>query len=224
MYNKIIRLSKKKFYDAQFNENKNNIKKHKKTWSLLREVTKKTKDKSSVIEEINVNGRTIHDSGQIAESFNEFFSSIGAKIAEEISPSKKLPEDHLIGDFPDELHLYLSSPEEIIELTKKLKDKHSCDSYRLSSHFIKKIIHSIAVPFSHIVNNSFENGRVPINYRPISLLPIFSKILEKLVANRLAEFLKRFQVLFEHQYGFQKAHSTIHPIVHFLNHIAEANN
>ena len=62
------------------------------------------------------------------------------------------------------------------------------------------------------------------NYRPISLLPIFSKILEKLVANRLAEFLKRFNVLFKHQYGFQKAHSTIHPIVHFLNHIADANN
>ena len=60
--------------------------------------------------------------------------------------------------------------------------------------------------------------------RPIFLMPILSKILEKLVANRLAEFLKRFSVLFKHQYGFQKSHSTIHPIVHFLNYIADAVN
>ena len=108
----------KNFYQTQFNENMGNIKK---TLSLLREVTKKANDKSSVIEEISVDGWTIHNPGQITESFNSFFSSIGDKIAEEISPTNKLPEDYLTGNFPDQFHLYQTSPNEIIELTKKIE-------------------------------------------------------------------------------------------------------
>ena len=150
----------------------------------------------------------------------------------------------MIGDSPNEFTLNLTNPLEIINTTKKLKSKYSSDNNGLSSAFTKKIITHIALPLSHIFNLSILQGIfpqqdkiakvVPVfkagerdstnNYRPISLLPIFSKILEKLIADRLSEFLKRFSILFKHQYGFQKGISTIHPIIHFLNHISEATN
>ena len=123
------------YYENQFNENKNNIKK---TWALLREVTKKSKDKSCVINEIKVGEHSIHNPKHIAEYFNEFFSSIGDKIAAEIIPTSKIPEDYLTGDFPNELSLYLTTPEEIIGITKKFKFKYSSDLYGLFSYFIKK--------------------------------------------------------------------------------------
>ena len=59
------------------------------------------------------------------------------------------------------------------------------------------------------------------NYRPISLLPIFSKILEKLMYAHLNEFIKRYNILYENQFGFQKGLSTEFAINCFLNNIVE---
>ena len=94
------------------------------------------------------------------------------------------------------------------------------------------------------MNRSFQTGIVPDdmkiakvvpiykaadsslikNYRPISLLTSFSKLLEKLMYNKVIDFLNVNNVLYEHQYGFRAKHSTIHPIIHLLNHCAHATN
>jgi retron-type reverse transcriptase len=47
------------------------------------------------------------------------------------------------------------------------------------------------------------------NYRPISVLPIFSKIFEKIVHNRITNYLEQHGILFHNQYGFRKSHSTL---------------
>ena len=62
------------------------------------------------------------------------------------------------------------------------------------------------------------------NYRPISILPAFSKILEKVVATNLMKFLKSSNQLYEHQYGFRPQHSTVHPVLHLSNQIAQEND
>ena len=56
------------------------------------------------------------------------------------------------------------------------------------------------------------------NYRPISLLPIFSKILEKVIYQRLFNFLNTNNALFSSQYGFRKNHSTINAITELVSH------
>ena len=60
------------------------------------------------------------------------------------------------------------------------------------------------------------------NYRPISLLSSFSKIMEKIIAARLIEFLDNNNILSKWQFGFRTAHSTTHPMVHFLNKISDS--
>ena len=72
----------------------------------------------------------------------------------------------------------------------------------------------------------FKNGNTKLfnNYRPISILPAFSKILEKIVCNRLLHFLESKNILYKHQYGFRKNHNTIHPVIHLLKDIANAND
>ena len=62
------------------------------------------------------------------------------------------------------------------------------------------------------------------NYRPISLLSSFSKMLERVVSRQMTGFLRVNNILYNHQYGFRKGHNTSHPVLHFLNNIYEALN
>ena len=57
------------------------------------------------------------------------------------------------------------------------------------------------------------NPEIPSNYRPISLVPIFSKIFEKLMYRRLYRFLEIHEVLYSLQFGFQENHSIDHALV-----------
>ena len=60
------------------------------------------------------------------------------------------------------------------------------------------------------------------NYRPIWLLSIFNKILEKLMYNRLLNFLNRNDIFFEKQFGFRSSHSTEHAILCIIDKIQKA--
>jgi hypothetical protein len=131
------------------------------------------------------------------------------------------------------------TPGEVIEATNILSPKKSQDMNGVSLFFIKKVINSLANPLAHVFTCSLKNGYVPNqlkiakvipiyksgdrqsmdNYRPISLLSNFSKILEKIVAIRLTNFLEANNILSDHQFGFRKAHSTLHPLIHFMNKI-----
>jgi len=62
------------------------------------------------------------------------------------------------------------------------------------------------------------------NYRPISLLSTLSKILEKIISVQLVNHLDRNDILYEHQYGFQRGKSTEQNLIHAFNYIGKALN
>ena len=83
-------------------------------------------------------------------------------------------------------------------------------------------------PLVHITNMSILHGVFPdelkiakvlpfykggaskllVNYRPVSVLPVFSKVLERLMYNRINEFIEENHVLYNLQFGFRKNHLT----------------
>ena len=67
----------------------------------------------------------------------------------------------------------------------------------------------------HKKNDEFVTG----NYRPISLLSVFHKLLEKLMYKRLTSFLEKQDILYKYQYGFRTNHSTAHALVDVLEYI-----
>lgn len=68
----------------------------------------------------------------------------------------------------------------------------------------------------------FKSGhtRIISNYRPILVLPIFSKVFERLVYNHLLNYLDKCGILTEHQYGFRKNHSTSLALVQLYDKIS----
>ena len=60
------------------------------------------------------------------------------------------------------------------------------------------------------------------NYRSISVLPCISKILEKIVYNRLYEHLNSNNILYKKQFSFQKSHSTEHAMLQLVDQISSS--
>jgi hypothetical protein len=109
---------------------------------------------------------------------------------------------------------------------------------------IKTVSNEIAVPLAHIFNLSLSQGIfpdklkncriIPIfkagdqldvdNYRPISLLSSISKVLEKIVAEKLIYHLLSNDLIYQHQYGFLPKKSTEHNLFHIVNFITSSLN
>ena len=69
----------------------------------------------------------------------------------------------------------------------------------------------------------FKTGDLSLftNYRPVSVLPAFSKILERIVYNRLINFLNKFNILSSNQYGFRKNHSTAYAFIQLYDKLSD---
>ena len=138
--------------------------------------------------------------------------------------------------------LHPTNLHEIIDIVRSLKRSKSSGFDEISVNLLKKIIHPIAIPLTHIFNLSLSTGRCPnslklakvipvykkdessliTNYRPISLLPSLSKILEKLVYKRLFKFLTDNDLLIPNQFGFRKGHSTDQAIIQLYDRITDS--
>ena len=240
LYKKVIHTAKKLYFERQLLANQKNLRK---TWQILFSAIHKTTKKHNALSHIRVNGQDISDPSLMACHFNDFFSGIAAKTVQNINPPAKNPTD-LITQVHNKFKFNHLSKTQIVEATKMLLDKKTPDHTGVSTNFIKQIIYSILDPLCHIFNLSFSTGIVPTqlkiakvipifksgdksnmdNYRPISLLSTFSKILEKIVASRLYNFLDSEKILSKWQFGFRSGHATVHPMTHFLNRIADSFN
>ena len=80
-----------------------------------------------------------------------------------------------------------------------LPNKNSCGFDGLSTRILKSI-----------KGIKKDDRTVFNNYRPISLLPIMSKVVEKVIADQMNELFVKHKLLFDHHYGFRSGHSTKH--------------
>ena len=107
---------------------------------------------------------------------------------------------------------------------------------------VKQTINLIIGPLTHIMNLSLSSGLVPeqmkvarviplfksgtlslfTNYRPVSVLPVFSKFLERIVYKRLDSFLNEYKILSCNQCGFTKNHSTAYALIQLYDKLSNA--
>ena len=128
-------------------------------------------------------------------------------------------------------------PDQVLEIANKLKPKLSAGHDEISSKLLQESIEYIKYPLTHIINRSIITAIIPNqpkltkviswshwinkkNYRPISRLPIFSKIFKRIMYKKVMIFLNSNYIPYKQQYGFREKHSTIHPIIHLLNQCA----
>ena len=192
------------------------------------------------ITQLNYKGKMVDTNEDIANTFNDFFTNIGPILDNEIPVSQR-PDGskvYLPLRIPHSFLISPTKPEEINDLINSLDDTKSCGPCSVPTKMLKLVSKETSIPLSNICS-TFDKGVFPDknkiakvipshkkgsttdvnNYRPISLLSTFSKIIEKLMAVRLNSYLKLYEIIYPKQFGFRAGYSTTHSLIDITENI-----
>ena len=240
---KDCRRAERNYLNEKIMTNMNNVKEH---WKILNNVMGKMNNKCDFPAAFKSENNWFKNPKVNAENFNTYYSNVGPSTNSSVGNSEK-NASHYLSQFkdrnPHEIETHQFSKEDVIDACQSISKKKTCDPYDFSQQAVLNAIHIIAPMLAHIANCSMTEGKCPdlskvakvipvykgkgekylySNYRPISLLPVFSKIIEKLVYNKIFHFLVRYNILFKSQFGFRRGHSTAHATLDFLQTIESA--
>ena len=238
-FNKIKKAAKKHYYNKEFNEHKGNLRY---SWKLIKEVINKNKVKMELSDHFKVNETMTSDPVEISNKFNEYFINVGPKLAERIQNNNVNFTTFLGQRSVNSIFLDAVTEKEVEIEISNLSGNKSCGHDEIPPKLVKEISKQIVKPLTHIYNQSLLTGVIPnelkialvtpvfkanskeefSNYRPISVLPCFSKILEKIMYKRVMKYLDMHSMLFQSQYGFRKKHSTNLATIELVTKILQA--
>ena len=209
-------------------------------WQQINKIVHKNKKKDHVTC-IKTEKGIISDPFAIGNKFNEFYTSVASKLVSKIR-TKSTYHKFLDPKQPDSMFLQPTNKSEIEKIIKSLDSNKSSDIYGMSPKLLKILSPAISETLSNIFNKSFALGVLPdqmklatitpifkggskldvSNYRPVSVLPIISKVLQKLMLTRLTKYLDKSKIIYEHQFGFQKSRSTTLAVLDLSTRITKA--
>ena len=234
---KIIRNAKKMYYESQFEKHKNDTRK---TWGLINTILNKKKTVKELPEFFKIRNRQITNKQEIAQEFNHFFANIGEELADKIQgPPNRSFKDFLKQNIECKFNFQPITSNDVLISISKLPSKTSSGYDNLSNKVLKHIKNLVCEPLALIINQSFKTGIFPdklklakvfpafkkeedfifTNYRPISLLSVFSKVFEKIAYVQFFKYLSDNNLLYKGQHGFRVDHSTETALYELLDKI-----
>jgi len=235
-YNKIYRKLVQTEMENNFKENLlEDGQDSKKKWKILKKEIKIHSSTNS-IEEIRTNGHTVIGKKEIARNFKDHFETCADNLAKNIPNTG---DCRILFDQQPEWKFSTITEAKIIKIIDSLEPKASCGFDLLSNKMLKKEKLKFSKIITPLINQSLTLGKfpealkkakvIPIfkkgdptnlnNYRPISLLPVLSKVFEKVMNNQLNEMLEKNNLIDPNQYGFRSGHSTEDAIMKFVDHL-----
>jgi len=233
-----IRLAKKQYYNSCFQKFRDDVKK---TWSSINEIMNRTKKKKDFPKQFLVNDHYITDPRRIANEFNKFFISIGSTLSDSIQqPQNRSFEEFLRTPLPPCFKFGLIDKKIVLNVIDRMKPKSSSGFDGLSNKLLKCIKYELVDCITIIINQSFTTNIFPDqlklakviplykknedylfdNYRPISLLPSISKVIERIMHFQIIEYFHEHNLMYNSQYGFRQNHSTELATLEIIDKIA----
>ena len=235
--NKVIKQTRKiksKHFCEKIEENKDNPKL---LWRQLNTIgySNKSKEKSKIVLEID--GEKCFDSKILANKMGDYFLTVAEKLKSKIpnlpkvfdTGSESFKEYYIAkGVVPKSQKIFRVSEEFVYKELCELNISKATGIDGFKPKFLKDGADVIKGPVTHIINLSLESGVVPNglksaivkplykkgsrldvgNYRPVSILPTISKIMERAVYLQMEKHLKDKNILYEFQSGFRASYST----------------
>ena len=232
---KLLRANKRQYYNHYFKKYRHSTSK---TWEGINLALESTKHKKCLPQVIYDTDNNPNDTAQEkANTFANYFKNVPINALKKIKPIRFWHMDYFKRKKANHNYIILHdcSPEETAKFIKQLKDRSSNGPISIPNIFLKKIVTALSYPLSCAINKSLRSGYFPNilkigkqtpvyksghcsinNYRPITVCSSFAKILEKIVRDRMQNFLVDNDILSKQQFGFRKKHSTTHAAINLL--------
>ena len=225
----LIRRSKSEFFSRAISENKDNTY----IWKHIKNINGKDKE-NKIPDQILIDGKPSTGPAETAEKLNHFFVSISNKLkADKSQASAPLDtqtlQDYVDSKIPQNTKFSIPSVKlaDLVTCIKSLDATKATGLDGISPRIFKNAADIISPTLLQIINISLQSGHFPdslkiakifpihkggptddpSNYRPISLLPVLSKLIEKHVTKHLFGYLNKYDILHKSQSGFRKHHS-----------------
>ncbi len=213
------------YYNKRLEDNKGNISA---TWNLLKKLVPNTKNKTTLMSILNEDQVKVK-----ANNFNTFFANVGKVTYEQsqqyITNYRTRTHNNVHNKISNDI--FRPQPTDATNIVLVIKHLHNTSSYGCDGIPLKYLRESLPVILPYltcIINTSIVTGTFPTlwkhaiitpihksgnineakNYRPISLLPIISKVLERIIAKQLTDYLGKNKLLSDTQHGFRPSMST----------------
>lgn len=199
---------------------------------------------SRIPNRLNTGTRVVTEATDIANEFNAFFCPTPDHSQSTLNHSHTVntqSTQSIHNQTPYSFYLYPTSPNEVSNAITSLRttgpgldDLQPSKIKLISPHIVEVLAHIINCMFkTGVFPNELKHGKItPVfkkgdkelvsNYRPICILPFFSKIIEKLLVNRLTNYFQKFNLLSPEQHGFRRNYSTETAILSFTDKIKHA--
>ena len=229
----LIKTKKNQFYKTNLKEN---IGKPKELWKALKSLGLPSKKSSSFHICLEKDNKIHFDDKTNSNTFKEFHCNLASDLVNKLAPpSRKFGMNsfrnyyqHILDLLPNKFKFSMTKEENVLKLLKNMDTDKASGLDKLSARFLKDGADVLAKPITQICNlyikfsifpikcqiaklkPLFKKGSttLPKNYRPISLLPIISKIIEKVIHDQTQTFLNENKILFKFQSGFRQSYST----------------
>ena len=199
-------------------------------------------NKKTLIKSIKSNGNVISDNKGICNTMNDFFATVGKNLAQRL-PNNAQPETFntfLRGNYPNKDSFTHTNPTEVKNIIIKLKTSSSGYD-QVDTTIIKRASDVLAPTLSILFNKCLDAGFFPAslkiskiiplfkegdrddasNYRPISLLSVLAKVLEKIIFIRLNNHINDNNILSPQQFGFRTKLSPQSALISLTSHVIE---
>jgi len=183
-------------------------------------------------------GKTVSNNVDMADEFNQFFTSVYTKEDIAYFPT---PKGVFQGSVTDRLNDVLIDQYLIKRNLLKLRTDKAGGPDNLSPWFLRKVDDEIATLILLLMRESLDEGTVPMdwktanispiykkgdrssvsNYRPISLTSQICKVIEAVLRNALVAHLEHNQLIHDSQHGFRKGRSCLNNLLTFLDKVTE---
>ena len=194
-------------------------------------MVKQKSTKSNFPQKLKIGNKIKTGEDEIANEFNKYFADIGPSLAKNI-PDPLMPFESFLKRVNTTLPTQSLLINELKDVFFSLKTNKSSGTNEMNFNVIKHCFGELCGPLKYLFDSSLQSGVFPdlmkiaivspvlktgdtadnSNYRPISVLPCFSKILERVICNRLYKYLTDQKILHPQQFGLRKCHSTEHTI------------